>query len=390
MIPLSGSANGVYFERRAQEFCEAFALALVEIKGVLTLPDLYHAINLIPGDSDKYLNFAYEMSKSRFSICVRVEEEIAASRDNSSNGFQAILGELFKGFAALSDPVLMASVSPPFDFSLSQLCESEQTYQFYMMPPAEFVAAWSPVIKALFVGAMIYKSRTPQAPQQTWILDECAQIGNFPLVSKLFTYGAGIGIRPWAVFQSTQQMKALGTNAENIITSSAALRSFFAVRDIETAQTISRMAGVETLAYEDEHKNAQACHAKRQAVQAFLSGDDPLSVGLNYAHHNLKTEIPDKQQRLLCTPDEVLNAGEDKQYIFADNLSGVLYADRKPYYKQKFMVGRYHPNPFYPPLDKVRVKTRFGCVWRQIVTKAVSPEFAHYPQYSDGSYSCVE
>ncbi|MCK5285404.1 MAG: hypothetical protein KAJ86_07460, partial [Alphaproteobacteria bacterium] len=153
---------------------------------------------------------------------------------------------------------------------------------------------------------------------------------------------------------------------------------------------ISRMAGVETLAYEDEHKNAQACHAKRQAVQAFLSGDDPLSVGLNYAHHNLKTEIPDKQQRLLCTPDEVLNAGEDKQYIFADNLSGVLYADRKPYYKQKFMVGRYHPNPFYPPLDKVRVKTRFGCVWRQIVTKAVSPEFAHYPQYSDGSYSCVE
>ncbi len=390
MIPLSGSNNAVYFERRAQELAEGFALTLVELNGILTLPDFYRAINLIPGGGDEYLNFAYDMSKSKFPIAVRVEEEIAASRNNAGSGFQGILGELFKGFSALSDPVLMASVSPPFDFSLAQLCESEQTYQFYMMPPAEFVAAWAPVIKSLFVGAMIYKSRSPQAPQQTWILDECAQLGNFPLVTKLFTYGAGIGIRPWAVFQSTQQMKALGANAENIITSSAALRSFFAVRDIDTAQTISRMAGVETLAYEDEHKHAQARHAKRQAVQTFLSGGDPLRAGLNYAHHNREAEIPGKQQRLLCTPDEILNAGEDKQYIFADNLPGAIHADRKPYYEQRFMAGRYHPNPFHPPLDKVRVKTRFGHAWRQIVTKAVPPEFAHYPQYKGGNYSHVE
>ncbi len=55
-----------------------------------------------------------------------------------------------------------------------------------MMPPAEFVDAWSTVIKAMFVAARIYKSRAPSAPQQTWIIDEAAQLGQFPLIVKLF------------------------------------------------------------------------------------------------------------------------------------------------------------------------------------------------------------
>ncbi len=38
---------------------------------------------------------------------------------NPNNGFQGILGELFKGFSAFSDPVLMKSAPPPYDFSLS-------------------------------------------------------------------------------------------------------------------------------------------------------------------------------------------------------------------------------------------------------------------------------
>ena len=49
MIPLSGSANSQYFERRAREYLEAICLTLAEIDGVLTLPRLYWAINLHSG-----------------------------------------------------------------------------------------------------------------------------------------------------------------------------------------------------------------------------------------------------------------------------------------------------------------------------------------------------
>ena len=181
MVPLSGSANADYFERRAQEFLEGIILTLVRMKHVLTLPDIYHAINLIPGNSDEWIDFAFEMSESGFPVSKRVEEEIAASRESSSNGFQGILGEMFKAFSCLSDPVLLESVSPPYDFSFADLC-GKQAYQVYLMPPAEYIDAWSPVIKAMFVAGMIYKARKPQAPRQTWFIDECAALKGFPLI----------------------------------------------------------------------------------------------------------------------------------------------------------------------------------------------------------------
>ncbi|MEM8985437.1 MAG: type IV secretory system conjugative DNA transfer family protein [Pseudomonadota bacterium] len=393
IIPLSGSPQGAYFERRAREFLEAIILTLVRLKGILTLPDIYQAINLIPGGGDEWIDFAFEMSEAGFEISARIEEEIATSRENPTGGFQGILGEIFKAFAPLSDPILLESVSPyadgSFDCSLEDLCRSDQAYQMYLMPPAEFVEAWSPVIKAIFVGAMIYKARHPQAPQQTWILDECAQLGKFPLITKLYTYGAGIGIRPFAVYQSIHQMDATGPNAKSIISGNAALKIYFAVRDIESASTLSRMLGHQTLEFDDELQQARARHAKTQAVQSFISGGDPLAASITYAHHRKEAEHRTKQQRLLRTPDEILNMPHDKMIMFVDGLEHPIYADRTPYYEQNWMAGRFHPNPYHPPLDAVRVKTRFGYGWRRVVKEPVPQRFAHYPQYKDGIWSRV-
>ena len=394
MVPLSGSANAAYFERRAREFLEGIILTLVKLEGALTYPVLYYVINLIPGGGDAWLDFAFEMTECGFPISKRIEEEIANSRDNSSNGFQGILGEIFKAFACLSDPALMESVSPyadgTYDFSVGDMCRDDQLHQLYLMAPAEFVESWNPVIKSVFVAGMVYKSRAPHAPQQTWILDECAQLGAFPLVPKLFTYGAGIGIRPWAVFQSTYQMRALGPNAENIITSSAALRSYFAVRDIESATAVSRALGAQTLEFDDELQQSRAQLAKQQAMQALLNGDDPFSAGLTYAHHKQAVKHRTKQHRLLRTPDEVLNMPDDMQFIFTDALEHAVYSNRAAYFEQKFMSGRYHPNPYHPPAGKVRVKTTFGHAWRRVITKAVPSTFAHYPQYKNGKWSRIE
>ena len=389
MMPCSGSANGDYFELRAQEFLEGIILTLVRLKGSLTLCDLYHVINLIPGNTESWLDFAFEMSESGYPVSARIEEEIATSRENSSNGFQGILGEIFKAFSCLSDPVLLDSVSPPFDFSFSEMC-GEQAYQVYFMPPAEYIDAWAPVIKALFVAGMIYKARKPQALQQTWLIDECAQLDKFPLVTKLFTYGAGIGIRPVAVFQSRFQMRALGPDAENIISSSAAMQIYFAIRDLETAQTISTKIGTQTLSFNHKQQQAQARHAKRQALYSLLNGEDALAAGLNYAHHNHTSRMRTEQQRLLRTPDEVLNTPQTKAYIFTDALPKPLYADRKPYYEQRFMAGRYHPNPYHPPLDKVPVKTWLGKRERAVVKEPVPTKYVRYPQYKEGYWSYIK
>ncbi len=388
-MPLSGAPGAIYFESRGQELVEGIILTLVKLNGALTLPDLYRVINLIPSGGDEWLDFGFEMSESGYPISVRVEEEIAASRDNSSNGFQGILGEIFKAFACLSDPVLMESVSPPYDFSYAQMCDDGQATQVYLMPPAEYIDAWAPVIKDHFVAGMIHKSRKPQAPQQTWVIDECAQLGNFPLVPKLFTYGAGIGIRPVIVLQSSFQMKALGPDAQNIIISSAAFQIYFAVRDLETARTVSSMIGIQTLIYDDEQQQARAQFAKQQAMRSLLNGGDIFSAGLEYAHHKQLSEMQTKQGRLLRSPDEVLNEEPNKAYIFTDDLPKPLLSDRRAYYEQRFMAGRYHPNPYHPPLDQVQVKTLFGYGWRKVIKEPVPQAYAHYPQYQSGIWSRI-
>ncbi len=376
-----------YFIGRAQEFVEGIALTVTKLTGELNFPDLYRAINLIPGGGEEWLDFAFEMSEAGYPLSSRIEEEIAASRENSTNGFQGILGEIFRAFACLSDPVLMESVSPPYTFSMEALCDDEQNCDVSLMPPAEFIGPWSPIIKSILVAGMIYKSRKPQARRQTWIIDEAAQLGNFPLISKLYEYGAGAGIRPLCVFQSSQQMRAIGPNAETIISSSAQLKSYFSVRDLESATMISRMLGSQTLIYDDEHQQQQARHAKQQTVQAFMNGGDPFSAGLNYAHHRREAGMQKKQQRMLRTPDEVLGMPGDKQFIFFDGLDHPIEADRKAYWEQKVMAGRFEPNPYHPPLDKVRVKTTFGHGWRNVIREPVPDCYAHYPQYASGYWT---
>lgn len=385
LIPPSGSANGAYFENRAREVLEAIGLTLVDINGVLTYPDLYDKINLIPGNGDAWIDFAYEMHKSGHGLARRIEEEIAQSRDNTTGGFQSILGELFKSISALSDPLLMASVSPPFDFSFQKLCEENPAKQVYLMPPAEFAQAWSPVIKSLFVSGMIHKARRPDAPKQTWILDECGQLGAFPLIPKLYTYGAGIGIQPCAVFQTAEQMDLLGPRAGALIQSSAACSIWFAIRDQQSADALSRKLGAQTLEYDNTLQQEKARLAKTQAAQALVNGGDPFSSILSYRHHSGEAEHRTKQHRALRDATEVMATPGDKAYIFVDGLRHPIYADRRPYFLERSMTGRYMPNPYHPPMDALRVKGRWGFKTIKVVEAPVPANLAHFPQYQSGT-----
>ena len=98
-MPSSGSPNSVYFEGRARELAEGMILTLVRMNSVLTYPDLYRVINLLIKGGDEWLDFAFEMNESGFDIAARVEEEIAAARQDSSGGFKGILGEITRAFA---------------------------------------------------------------------------------------------------------------------------------------------------------------------------------------------------------------------------------------------------------------------------------------------------
>lgn len=389
LVAQTGSANAQYFELNARRYGEAIGLALTKIHGELTLPELYRTLSLLPEGGPDWLDFAWEMHSSGIDLCRTVEAEIAAAREDSSGGFKGVVGELQKCVACLSDPLVRDAVSPPYDFALESLCAEAPLVQFYMMVPPELIASWAPVIKAMFTAAMIHKARAPQAPRQTWILDECAQLKGFELVAKMFSYGAGIGIRPWAVFQDVTQMDDLSRGARRIIPSSASVHSYFGLRDWDSARRVSDMLGIETLDYYNYVQQGHANLQSRALLQSVLSGADAFEAAPRLSQLITETQLRSKQRRPLQTPDEVLNMAAGRQFIFADGLRGAIYAERAPYWQQRFMAGRYHPNPYHPPLDRVRVQGRFGPRWRPVVVEPVPAAFAGYPQYRDGLWSRI-
>lgn len=389
-IPHSGAAQAEYFELNARRWAEAICLTLIKINKVLLLSDLYRVVSLLSGGGKDWIDFAFEMHKSDIQLSHDVEEEIAAMREDRSGGFQGIIGELQKSVACLSDPELRKAVSRRFDYDLGKLTDGTQLAQIYLMVPPEMLNLWAPVLKSIFVGCMIMKARKPQAPRQLWILDECGQLGKFPIIPKMFTYGAGIGIQPFAVFQSTRQMNALSADSEALIASSAALQMYFATRDLTSAKTVSEVLGTETLHVDDPLTQTRAAFKREQLIAGVLGGVDPFLLARQTAQVQYEARHKTKQRRFIRNADEVMRTAKNGMYILTDNLPGPLYAQRIPYWRQRFMAGRFHPNPFHPPLDSVRVRTRWGMRRRQIINEPVPGQYAELPQYADGTWSYVE
>lgn len=392
ILPFSGNPQGEYFEGRAQSFGEGFMLTLAEVEGKVTPKSLYAVINLAAVGGEEFLGFAQHMANSQFLVCRQVAAEIAEGLATGSAAFSGIMGELLKAFACLSDPMLMESVSPPFDCSAEVLCESGAIRQLYLCPPPEMMGPWSTILRAIITSAFIAKSRRPDAPHQNWMLDECALLAGekgFPLIPQLYSLGAGVGIRPISIFQSFPQMAALGKDADTIIAASAATQIYFGVRDYETARKLSDMIGSQTLEYDDPLLQARAAHAKQRAVQELLAGGDLTRACTDMAHHSREAHHRSLQQRALMDPAEVLKLPSNKAVIFTDEVSKPILADRKPYYEQRWMAGRFHPSPYHPPLDRVRVKTLFGHRWRPVIHERVPAKWAHLPQYQDGYWSRI-
>ncbi|MEM9972093.1 MAG: type IV secretory system conjugative DNA transfer family protein [Pseudomonadota bacterium] len=395
LIASSGVSQADYFESRGREYGEGVTLAVAEIAGTVTLPQLYEAISHLIAGGEPWLDIAYQMSKSRFPQVRRLEAEISEARNDTTGGFRGIIGELAKAVACLSDPILMASVSPPYTMSLADLVSSDNAWQLYLCPPAEYVSAWAPVLKSFFVGAMLYKSRAPSARRITFFLDECGQLaggtsGGFPLVPRLFTYGAGIGITPVAVFQSERQMATLGAEAKALIQSSAGGKLMFALRDIESAQECSRMLGAQTLTYDDPLAQSRAEHARANALASLMAGGDPIQASLALSQQGFEAEHQTKQHRQLRLPEEVMNTPSDRAYFFHEDVPYPIFLERQPYWEQRDLAGRFHPNPYHPPMDRVQVRTAWGMRSRDVVTEPVPERYAHYPQYRGGLWSRVE
>ncbi len=392
LVPIFGGGEGKYFEQRSRDWLANLMVYLVEQNRNVDFAMLSRLINSIEGDAESWLNESERMLESKFPSVRRTVGEMLAKQADAPKEFGAVMGTVYSCLSFLDDPALLSSLENR-EFSLAQLCAEGRPSSFFLNVPHEYVGIWSPLLRCFFTSAMLYKSRRPDAPRITMLIDEAGQMGNFPALLHAFTFGRGAGIRAWAFFQDLSQIKrSYGNDALQSFIGSAQCRQFFGVRDFETAELISKMLGMETLEYVDPLQRERAKHGKWQALAGFLIGNDPLQSLRELKRYQTESGHHAKQTRRLMAPDEILAMPESRTILFISGLNlRPIYAEKYHYFDRVEMAGRYLPNPYHPPVDRVRVMTADGPNIRRIIIEPVPPEAAsQFPQYREGHWSFVD
>lgn len=384
MLPESGAGNAKYFELNARRLGEGLGLSLIEAVGVLTLPEIYYAILALQAGGKPWAPYAAEMKSSSFAEVRTLAAEIEAAQTDTSGGWKGVLGELAAAFSCLSDPLLRRSVSAPFDVRLEDLTASDRKYQLYLMCPEDLVDLWAPVMKSFLTTLRTLKAQAPHAPRQTWIIDEAARFKDYPEIADLFTIGSGIGIRPIAVFQDVSQMNDLAKNAQRKILSSAQVQLYFGIRDLDSAEHVSKLLGETTLEYDDPQDQGRAWVELVRLIWSFLSGRSLSSLLLELKQKRQEAAFVTLSKRMLRTTSEVQNMAPQQMYMITDGLHPT--DGRLPFYfNEAWMDGRYLPNLYHPPVDKVQVMTKRGPRYRPVVARNVPTACADFPQYASGT-----
>lgn len=398
IIPLSGSKNAEFFELTAQLKAEGVAATIILIDGELTLPRLADVMMQYGTMSDEWLAIEEQMLSMPEPAIRQIVYEIQQMRESgnfNSGGYSSVKAELTKAFGCMSDPQLREAVSPPFDFCFSQLTKKNgPSYLVNIMEEHKFAKTSGPVIKALYNCASIYKHRSFGSRPQTWVLDECGNIGSWPAAVGLATYEAGHGIRALFVIQSMAQLNNLAPNAADTILNSCGTQIFMGVRDTENeGQRVSRMLGTATIEYEDFQMNETARIASEQAMMDVIFNDsDAFQAGIEMAKRENMVSHKTKAPRLVLTPDEVSNLPQGTALVF---MPGVLERPalmrHQNYWERRDLAGRFLPDPFHPSKRKdIQVQTAFGKRYRNVVLEPVPQSLADWPQYQSGTWSYVE
>jgi type IV secretion system protein VirD4 len=257
--------------------------------------------------------------------------------------------------------------------------------------PIEYVQVWASALRLLIGSAIQSKLRNIHAPPLSMLVDEAGQLGHFPSLRELYTFGRGAKLFGLCAWQEVSQIyNAFGHHGANEIIGSAQFRVFKGVRTLDTARLVSEMSGTMTLDYDAAMKQSDARRLKQQAAHSVLSGGSFFEAAADLRHYRDAEVHRTKQARALFTPDEVMNLAPSQMIAFASGLvEGAILGHWLMYFEQPRLAGRYLPNPHHDP-QRVRIQARLGKKMVRVVEEPVPEALAHLPQYQGGTWRYIE
>ena len=176
-------------------------------------------------------------------------------------------------------------------FNLAMITSTPVTI-YFSIPPGK-LEGYAPVIR-LFMGMLIKRLSSFSgrgAYPVLFMLDEFPALGRMKVVEEGMAYMAGYGISFWLFAQDLKQLAATYGDKAHSIISNCAVKQFFGIADVETAQLVSLMSGETTI---------PSISYSNEAGLTVNNGSTTLSSGA----------------RPLFTPNELMSAPDGSQLLF--------------------------------------------------------------------------
>ena len=194
---------------------EAKDRSLKKVRGYLKSDDtVYNLAVLLDTQGGKLHRFAYE----EISSFLQTEDRCRSGIHATACSYFSVIG---------SDAAQKTVISSSID--LRAVARGEPMTIYLVVPPsklASHAALFRLWTSALLSAVLSRESELPKY-RTLFAIDECAQLGDFSMLSMVYTLARSYGVRVWAFFQDLAQIKRMLPNEwQTVLTNAAGIQVF--------------------------------------------------------------------------------------------------------------------------------------------------------------------
>ena len=256
-----------------------------------------------------------------------------------------------------ANPVLDAATAAS-DFDLRKLREEPMSIYLGVMP--KDLHRLQPLVNLFFQQAIALQTdelpeHNPRLSHQVlMVLDEFPALGRIPIVAEASGFLPGYNVRTLMIMQTPAQLRQVyGDDGARTLLKTLAARIFFAPKDMDDAEEISRELGMTTVKVKTHSRPAWE-----------------LSSGKGARHRSVSIS---EQRRPLMLPQEVRGLGKQRAIVLTEDTPPILCRKIR-YYRVPTLRDRIRTPPTVAAVSIERGATRPGCMGQGVAGAADSKE----------------
>ena len=244
-----------------------------------------------------------------------------------------------------ANPVLDAATAAS-DFDLRKLRETPMSIYLGVMP--KDLHRLQPLVNLFFQQAIALQTdelpeHNPRLSHQVlMVLDEFPALGRIPIIAEASGFLPGYNVRTLMIMQTPAQLRQVyGDDGARTLLKTLAARIFFAPKDMDDAEEISRELGMTTVKVKTHSRPVWE-----------------LSNGKGSRHRSVSIS---EQRRALMLPQEVRGLGKQRAIVLTEDTAPILCRKIR-YYRVAALRNRIRRPPVVPAVSIERGSVRPGCM----------------------------